>query len=445
MKQRPPPKRLIILAIAAFLTLVVALSQFGNFSNFKHIPDAEHYIAMAKGESQKALMPYARRILHPWIVGKLGLFMNLDIAFFVVGTLSVFFFLYIVTTILFYDVKIPLSASIAFIYLPYLFYLYRSLYLPAIFFLCLTSLYWFLLLHRRYWISLLVLFLLLLAREEALVISVSFLLASIIHVAKNLRDRKWYIYISTAIIIIILSQIIMGNISASSMNTHNIPAVFSFFLRIPAYFFRNFLGLLHWVDTFPRKLGYVDEPILIFEAPHWLKAISSIKQWGIYKWDANCLIRTYIITLSVFGTGPIVVLFFLKRIGRKIIGKSVPINTILFSGCILFILSPVMGLDMIRYYVTAWPLFFILLPFLLKQIRNVDNAVYAKIIASYIICAWLLFLWWFPFEFNIPRLIFFLGLIMAEIGLYCYSWRLLSVTSKKICLTIENSAAVYFT
>ncbi|MDP2913975.1 MAG: hypothetical protein Q8O91_00825 [Candidatus Aminicenantes bacterium] len=140
----------LVFLFAVGLSLLVILPQMGGFSRFKTTQDAGSYILMAEGNPDNVLLHHARRMFHPWIVGKLRWIAGTDIAFLLVGILSLLVFLWNVLTYLHIDLKYSLPACLGFIFLPYLFILFHDLYLQTLFFLALSTVFWYIILKKQY-------------------------------------------------------------------------------------------------------------------------------------------------------------------------------------------------------------------------------------------------------------------------------------------------------
>ena len=127
-------KRLLVILAVAGMSLLIILPEIGSFPDFKYTQDAKSYIRMAEGHPQDVLLHHARRMLHPWVVGQLRWIAGTDPAFLIVGILSLFVFLWVVTDRLFREQNYPLTACAGFIFLPYLFILFDDLYIQTLFF-----------------------------------------------------------------------------------------------------------------------------------------------------------------------------------------------------------------------------------------------------------------------------------------------------------------------
>lgn len=418
-------KIFLILSAALILTSIVVSIQIKNFSDFKSVPDAQHYIAMSEGHSRDVLLPFAKRVLYPYLVSRLRPFIGTDAAFLLIGTISLFLFVFVVLVIQHHYFQQKLILCIALIFLPYLFLFYHDLYLPTLFFNALTCIYWFLIIRKRYLFSLFLLFVLYFVREESIIIALSFILAMLVKIFNSPEERKkYFVYILGTVLMIFLGWSIITYITRNNNNMERLPNLIYLIAKIPLYTMRNFLGFEHWVDVYKNLPSYTHPPILTLKLPLWICKISGIKQFGIYQWNFNNVINTLFFNLSSFGTGSTIMIYFFRKHGFKSLVKKshFTFTMILLYGCLQFILSSLISFPQLRFYFNAWPMFFLIMPLFLKQIYLVNKRVFMRILSSYILSSWLIVVF---FKFTNP--IVFLGLITIEMILHWYTWRMLSV------------------
>lgn len=105
---------------------------------------------------------------------------------------------------------------------------------------------------------------------------------------------------------------------------------------------------------------------------------------------------------------------------------SLAINVMLLFGCILFVMAPSVGPPRFRYYINAWPAFFLVMPIFLKKIQNSNKSEYMRIIACHLLAAWLI-----VFSFREIGLIPLFVLLLIEIVLHWYTWRRLLFVFEK--------------
>ena len=277
----------------------------------------------------------------------------------------------------------PLIYCIALIFLPYLYDLFINLYLPTLFFLALSSIFWFVLIKKHYGLSLFILLLLVLTRDEAMIITMSLVIIFLLKKQKEIRRRYFSGFILGVLIVSILGLLLTTYATRSNTNLHKMSGPFFSVLRMPLFLIRNLTGFEHWVDTYRTLEPYTHEPLIRWDVPSCIRRISRIRQFGIYQWNPRNIINTFWLILSVFGTGPTIILFFLKRKKiKEIVESSLSYMVIFTYSCLIMILSPSLGPPGIRYYINAWPLFFLLLPILIKQIIGIHKLDHACPIIS---------------------------------------------------------------
>jgi hypothetical protein len=411
----------IIIAATACIALIVIVSQITSVPDMKTAYDAEEYIALAHGFFETTQLHFAKRVLHIWIVRGMSVLFGIDGAFFLVGIISLLLFIYIVLTMLCCDIRYPLSLSIALIFLPYLFAMHHGLYNQIIFFAFLSSAYWFLLVRRKYVVSFLLLFLLFLTRDEAIVIAFSFIAATLIALRRNPEKTTYVVYIAAAILVTLLGLGVTAYITRFNTNIFGLTTPFYLVLKIPYHFVRNFLGFQIWLDPFRTHQLLQGDPLIAFEIPRWMGSISSITEIGIYAWNGKRILSTLLIPLSIFGTGPTIMLFFLCKKKLTILENQLAFNAILFYGCTVFVLAPFIGTLMFKLWTNAWPVFFFGIPLLLQTVLPPDNETTKKIIIDYVLSSWL-----YVLILLFPYIAIFVLLLLVEIFLHRGTWSKLS-------------------
>lgn len=359
--KKPP-----IYILAILLTLGVVFSQINHFSTFKGICDAEYSIAIAEGHLESVPLPFARRVFHPWIISALRPLLGTDLSFFIIGTFSLFIFLLIILGFIHYRAKLPFVVSAALIFIPYLFMLYRRLYLAELFFAALSSIYWILLIQKRYIASLLILLPLLLTRQEAMIIPLSLALSILIIGPALLNKKRTYLfYTLSAAIVGVIGLSIVIYVTRNNSNIHHLQGLLYLLFKIPANAVRNFTGFHIWLDTYQALPSYIHGPLIAFDSPGWVSKISIIKRIGIYNWNIKNVLWTLFSVLSVLGTGPTILFYFIKKgnFRKLIVNSPLSFNAILLYGVSVFILAPLMSFDLPRLYFNAWPACFLIIPF----------------------------------------------------------------------------------
>ena len=379
---------------------------------------------MAGAHFQGVSLPFAYRVLHPWLVNKLSSFVGIDNAFLFIGSFSLFIFLAVSLALFYKFSRLSILTGIGFIFIPSLFLAYRDLYIQTIFFIALTSIYWFMLINKKYLISSLILLVMLLTREEAVVICFSFMLALLISDNNRYKEinKGFYLFLTLGILVFWLGFMQFFITINANVNIYRMPSLFYLIFKVPVFALRNLLGFQHWVDTYKNLsgLGYTHDPWIVFNLSDWVSKFVNIKQVGIYGWNFYSISNTWIIILSIFGTAPTMLIYLLFNKGLKIKNNSIVFNTILFSGSISFILGPFVGTITYRHFINAWPVFFLTIPFLIKYIYSVNKPMFFKTMVTYLVCLWLPVLF-----YNQSHYLIHIGLIVVLLLLHIYTYLIL--------------------
>jgi hypothetical protein len=418
---------LSVLLVAVGLSLLVILPQIGGFSHFKTTQDAGSYILMAEGNPDNVLLHHARRMFHPLVVGNLRWIAGTDIAFLIVGVLSLFLFLWIVLTYLHRDRTYSLPVCFGFVFLPYLFVLFHDLYLQTLFFLALSAVFWYLILKKRYLAGVLLLFLMSLTRDETVVIAAAFLAVILLKKQRDLEKTRSLLFSAAILMTTGAGAVLTSLLTRSNTNINRLSQFLFTAIRVPLFLFENLTGLQHWLDTYKVLPDYIHPPLVVFDLPAWVQKFSAIQQAGIYEWNLILPATLILLLLSAFGTGPTILYFLWKKTKFKELRGSLALNAMLLFGCLIFVLSPALGPPVIRYFVNAWPLFFLVMPVLLKTLWTVDKSETRRILGIYFISSWLC-----VFTFLRLGLMVMLVSILIEIPLHVYTWRRLNALFARV-------------
>lgn len=418
---------LSILLVAVGLSFIVILTYIGGYSQFKTSQDAGSYIQMAEGHPENVLLHHARRMFHPWVVGRLRWIAGTDIAFLIIGVLSLFLFLWIVLTHLHRDRTYGLPACFGFVFLPYLFILFHDLYLQTLFFLALSAVFWVLILKKKYLAGMILLLPMSLTRDETIIIVAAFLAVILLKKQKDLARTPAFLFSAALLTTTGGGAVLTSLLTQANTNINKMSQLLFSVLRLPLFFFENLTGLQHWLDTYKALPTYTHPPLVVFDLPSWFQKFSIIKQAGVYEWSLILPATLVLLLLSAFGTGPTILYFFWKKTRFKELGDSLALNVMLLSGGLIFVLSPALGPPVIRYFVNAWPLFFLVMPVLLKNLWTAGKSEMSRILGVYFVSGWLC-----------ASAVFRLGLavilvsILIEIPLHIYTWRRLNALFARV-------------
>lgn|GEM_PF-2974219 len=415
----------LVFLYAVALSLLVILPQAGDFSSFKNTQDAGSYIRLAEGQPDGVLLHHARRMFHPWVVGNLRWIAGTDAAFIIVGILSLIVFLWIVLAYLHKDIALPLGAAFGFVFLPYLFILFHDLYLQTLFFLALSALFWLLILRKKYLAAVPLLFLMSLTRDEAVLIALVFLAVLLFRRPKDMSPRSAALFSAAVVAATGLGAFLTSFLTRANTNINRMSQMLFSALRLPLFLFENLTGLQHWLDTYKVLPDYTHPPMVAFDLPAWVQKFSAIRQFGFYEWNPVLPAWLVLLVLSAFGTGPTIVFCLWKRTKFRSLRGSLALSAMLLFGALVFVISPALGPPVLRYFANAWPLFFLVMPALLRPLWDVDRAGMTKILIIYFLSGWLGLLsvvrvWW------VPALA-----VAAAIPLHILTWKQLTAVLAK--------------
>lgn len=413
-----------VAATALLIGTVVVLSQIEDFQTFRSVADAGSYISMAEGHSEGVFLHHAERVLYPWVVGQVASLVGVDGAFLAVATASLIAFLSLLLHVLVHHARQGVAFSAGFIGLPCVFLVYREMYLPTLFFMALSALYWVLLLRRKRIVSVLVLALLILTRQEGVIVAIITVAVVLWRRSRETetRERRALAVFAAGILAasFVAGLIIKGS-TPGNTNLHHVSGVVFAVLRIPLFAMRNLLGVMHWVDTYRAIDWYTHEPILSWAAPAWMQHMSSIREIGIYEWSPLSIMETAIYLLTSFGVAPVILWFFLRRRHVRIGERSVAEQTLCLAGLALYLLSPVMGPPGLRYYTSGWPAFLMFVPLLMAGSPGDFGSKRLPLLLLHLACGWLAVVPLLGVGYRAYPLV-----IVAAIGLHVATWRSLS-------------------
>jgi hypothetical protein len=410
-------KKPSLLLISLGLACLVVLPQWGNIPHSRLVGDAPSYIQMAEGHSDGVLQHHARRILHPWLAGRLGEVVGLDTAFLVIGILSLVGFLWLNLDLLSSTISTPFYVLLSIVFLPSLFRLFYELYLPTLFFIALSGVFWLLQLRRRYLLCLPVLFLMYLTRDETLLLAACWLLVLWRAGRDEIRRRTKAVLTTGIIAVSILGVGTVSIVARANTNMHRMSNIVFAVTRMPLFYMSNITGFEHWVDTYRTLPYYGHEPLWAVDLPPGFRRLTSIRRFGIYRWNPADVVGTLLCLLGVFGTGPTILLRFRKGLGAAPF-RSLGLRTTLLFGLIILVCSPGFGPPNPRYYISAWPLFLFFLPRLLGGTGALTRQSRALILFAYFLSAWIYILTFWPLGLMMSFV-----LLAVEVGLHGFTWR----------------------
>jgi hypothetical protein len=352
--------------------------------------DSEAYLTIAKDGPGKLFSPFPKRILYPWLAGTLSraagqplgnVFLGLNL----VALLTLAFCL---AEILRVTVGKPILALL-FLLTPLPLENFELAYLPDLSQMALVAAFFLLLFRQKTRWAFAVLMLCFLTRENTLLLC---LFAAVL----ALFRAKRRIFLGAG-------AVLCAGVAATSFlcrygkpNTHNLPDFLYLLGKLPYYLLLNFSGFRIWSNVRPDT----GTPFVVWHLPSWL-CIGNDNVVGILHPQWCYPLATAIFWLTVFGVGPLVLFYLVRKIGKI---RSLPfaVELALIYGGVSFLLGPLLGAWVDRLIGYGWPAFWIAMPFLMYscglKIKTWQGVVLA---AGYLISCW----WprFFGYDFSITE------------------------------------------
>ncbi len=396
---------------AAIATLVVIL-------NLPFVPaagwgghDSGWYIKMAEGRADEVIQPFSGRFLYPFLAHIMDTYVFHDItkAFLFLAICSLLVFYVAVTVLLKKTFPSPFLL-IPFLFLPYFLEMTREFFLPDIFYISLTALFFLFLFLRKEGLSLIVLFFLFLTRELAI-------LPALILIGTSWFRSKRLLAV-TALIVTLVSIYTSGAVGAmGEPNIHNLSTPVYMVLKLSYNFLANGLGIRLWVNTYDFC-----EPVFRVALPP-LKSLGSLKEAGLCGFDPSFPIGTIVILLTVFGILPLLLFRALRGKYPQIL-KDAPFWLLiaLVYGLLQYIVGIPAGTGVGRIVGYGWPAFLLAAPFLVSRFFKMDKKLIVKLSCIQLFVAWIPFIVQKLGGYTLIPLIFTL---VAALGAYIHVFRLL--------------------
>ena len=367
---------LVFTAIVAFLGSPLVSTYLKDVGH-----DGQWYIKIAEGRIGEVLQPFSGRILYPFIAGWFEKNLPLDIgqSFFLIGMVSLFCFLITTSRILKKNLKSPLLV-IPLFFLPYFIWVSREVFLPDIFYVFLTALFFLCLFLKKESVGLITLFLLFLTRESTIVLGLILLLFSL------MRSKK--ILFAATLVVIAISVFTTGQISSLGLsNPHNVGSSFYLVLKFVYNSLNNFFGIKLWANTLAQSC----EPVFRIVLPNW-PLFGSVREAGFCGFDFSSPINSFLALTTTFGVAPLVFFYlFLKK--TKFILREAPfwVSIAAVYGLVYYFLGVSAGTGVARMVGYSWPAFLLATPFLMGVFFETNKNFIVKLSLIQLLVAWLPF------------------------------------------------------
>ena len=369
--------------------------------------DSTNYLALAEGHVSEVRSPFTKRLLYPFMAGALArrAHLALPVAFLALNMASLVLLAACLAGCL---VKLGVNPWLAALCLltPFPIESLVMAYLPDLFHAALLSVFFLLLLREREGWALAALLLAFVARESTLLLSL------VLAWFAWRRGRKFLLY-GTVCVLGMGWAVGSWFTRLGQPNIHHIPEVLYLGLKLPYNFIYNMFGVLFWTNL-RADLG---TPTVRWPLPHFLQIGADREIGFLFDWSRP--IQAVMVWLTVFGCGPLLARRWCRRAGPR---QQWPLAVqVAFAyGLLSFVISVALGAWVSRLAGYGWPLFWIALPYCLKEAGlkfSVTDGLFLAL-ASFLV-AWVPNLsgYW-----NLPRL-YTLGLLAVPL-LYgaTYGW-----------------------
>lgn len=339
--------------------------------------DSEYYLAMAQEGPAKIPSPFSKRIMYPWLAGTISRLTGqpMGSVFLALNLTALLGLAFCVAELLRETVGQPLLALL-FLLTPFPLECFELAYLPDLFHMALLALFFLALLRNKTRWALLVLFLAFLTRENTLLL---FLFTSGL---AWFRGRKRLSLEAGGVLGAgLASYFLICRVGLP--NNHHLPDFLYQFLRVPFYLALNFFGIRVWSDFHPEQ----GTAFVTWHLPPWLKfGADNVVGLAYPNWRYPA--ETIIIWLTVFGLGPLILYYLLRRNGKT---RSLPfaVELALWYGLACYLSGPLLGDWVDRLVGYGWPAFWIAMPCLwFACAPHVKPWPATLVAAGYLVACW---------------------------------------------------------
>ena len=339
--------------------------------------DSEQYLKIAQGDIAQVQSPFSKRAFYPWLASASAKIFDVPLAsaFLWVNLLSFLALAFCLAEILRITTGKPLTALL-FLLTPLVLEGFELAYMPDLFHMALTSLFFLLLLQDAKKLCLLVLFVCFMARENTLLLCLFTAGLGWIHREKLMAFGSLVVLIGGMIATFIFGK--MGQ-----PNPHHLPDFLYMLGKVPYYLLLNLFGVRIWSSV----RADAGTPLVTWHLPNWTR-IGTDNMVGITAPDWHFPVLTLIVWLTVFGVGPAILWFLLRDRGDV---KSLPfaVKLALIYGLFSFFLGPFLGDWIGRLTGYGWPAFWIAMPALFCMPgRRFDRWQIHLLGAAYWLASW---------------------------------------------------------
>jgi hypothetical protein len=352
-------KRLLIPACC--LCIAISLGVRGAV----YAPDAGYYRLLALGQRAAVAAPFSSRTLGPAIAGALGRWTGagVDTGFLMAGVICLIALITLLSALL-WSWRAPAAIFAAIFFMPFWADIFHDYYLPDLLHAAILAAMLLLLLFGSVGSALLLLFPAYLTRESTALVAICMVFAL------WRRTHLWKALLGA--VAMSAAVLLSRHYGAAGAGTvHGMGGGGYILGKLVWSFFKNVLGLPLWSNTLPEC-----NPI-----------------WG----PARLLLAWF----GIFGIGPALLLV----LWRKMISPAPPLRTeppgkaVVFRfstvyGLTCVLLAPLLGASADRLVEYSWPIYFVVLPWLLVSACDTRHSRLTWILPLHLLTGWVA---WFGF------------------------------------------------
>ena len=320
--------------------------------------DSDKYIAIAKGRIAEVASPYSRRVLYPLLAANFARIFHMPIgaSFAEINLLAFIFMAYCLAALL-QQLGVKAWYVVLVLLTPLPLESLQRAYLPDLFHMALSSLFFYLVACGRDKLAVITLMLCFLARENTILICL------IVGFVAWRYNRK-LLALGAVMVLLVGLACDARFVHLGEPNRHHLPEFIYMAFFVPCSFLGNVLGVVIWTNSTPDEGG---PWLLHWQIPHALQFGADHDVYIAYEWMRA--FQTGISLTTLFGCGPVFLWYLWKKFPFKLHWNIILQITFVY-GLLAFLSGTSLGrTGTSRLIGYAWPLFWIALPCLVLQAK----------------------------------------------------------------------------
>ncbi len=308
--------------------------------------DSDWYRALAQGQFDKVIQPFASRGLEPFLVRVIDHIsnFNVDVTFAVLSSISLLTCFWALILLL-PNTPSKLLWISGILFSPVWTTLFHAFLLPDIFHAALLSIFCVFLKKERYMESALMFVPMFAARESTVLILAIFLICLL----GRAKFKIAMVAVTSSLLGIGLEKwLVLG----TRGNRHNISQFAYLIGKLPFNLLKNVFGVQLWSNTILSSY----RPSHVFHLPNW-HIFGDISVIGLGKWEPFLPIGTVLLWLGTFGILPAVLLTATRGGFKSYPRLSIFLNFCILYGASAFLAGPALGASVYRLVAYGWPAF----------------------------------------------------------------------------------------